>query len=266
MNRALHRHVADRLALVSDFESVNEATYRRADVVSAYADQATLQEGEARVVARLGDLQRVRMLDIGVGGGRTTAYFADRVQTYAGIDYSAELVAATRTNFPDVDISHGDARDLSNFPDASFDLVLFSFNGIDYVSDLGRRQALGEVKRVLAPGGAFVFSSHNRDYGRLGLTPWRQRRLGRTMAKQSLSALVHTRRRMQMRRRELVGPDFAIVNDDAHRWSLLTYYISSGDQVAQLQAAGFEEVETFDQWGHAAEGERRSVWRHYVAR
>jgi len=86
------------------------------------------------------------------------------------------------------------------------------------------------------------------------------------MLKQSVHALLHTRRRRRMRRRELVGPDHVIVNDDAHAWSLLTYYISSPDQVAQLRAAGFEAVESFDQWGEPAEGDDRSIWRHYLAR
>lgn len=251
---------------MSDFERVNEAAYRHDDVVASYADRGTLHEGELRVLERVGDLAKLRMLDIGVGGGRTTAHFFDRVASYAGIDYSPELVAATHARIPEADISEGDARDLTNFAEDSFDLVLFSFNGLDYVSDEGRRSVLQEVKRVLAPGGAFMFATHNRDYERLGLMPWQKRRPGRTMLKQSAIAVRHTRRRRAMRPFEQVAADHVLVNDDAHAWALVTYYISSDDQVAQLRSAGFDSVETFDQWGRASDGDTRSVWRHYLAR
>lgn len=251
---------------MSDFEGLNEATYRRAGIVEAYVARDALQEGEARVVEQAGDLGEGRMLDIGVGGGRTTAHFLPRVGSYVGIDYSPELVGACRARFPGADVSVGDARDLSRFADDSFDLVLFSFNGIDYVSDEGRRRVLREVRRVLVQGGTFVFSTHNRDHVRLGKLPWQDARPGRTMLKQSAHALRHTRRRREMRRHEVVGPDHVLLNDDAHDWSLLTYYISGPDQVEQLREADFVEVTAFDQWGRPSAVDADSVWRHYLAR
>ncbi|MDR7252132.1 SAM-dependent methyltransferase [Nocardioides sp. BE266] len=251
---------------MSDFEGLNEATYRQAGIVDEYAAQESLHEGEERLLERVGDLSGARMLDIGVGAGRTTAHFLDRVGSYVGIDYSPELVDACRRRFPGADVSVGDARDLSRFADGSFDLVLFSFNGIDYVADEGRRRVLAEVRRVLADGGHFMFSSHNRDYSRLGKLPWQDARPGRTMLKQSAHALLHTRRRREMRRRELVGRDHVLVNDNAHDWSLLTYYISPPDQVRQLADAGFADAECFDQWGRPSATDEASVWRHYLAR
>lgn len=251
---------------MSDFESLNESTYRRAGIVDGYAAQESLHEGELRLLERVGDLATARMLDIGVGGGRTTAHFLDLTGSYVGIDYSPELVDACRRRLPNADVSEGDARDLTRFAAASFDLVLFSFNGIDYVGDEGRRRVLTEVRRVVGPHGAFVFSTHNRDYERLGKLPWQDARPGRTMLKQSAHALLHTRRRREMRRRELVGRDHVLVNDDAHDWSLLTYYISPPDQVRQLADAGFVDVECFDQWGRPSSADTESVWRYYLAR
>jgi hypothetical protein len=86
------------------------------------------------------------------------------------------------------------------------------------------------------------------------------------MLKQSVQALRHTRRRREMRRRELVGRDHVLVNDDAHDWSLLTYYISPPDQVRQLVDAGFVDVDCFDQWGQPSPSDGQSVWRYYLAR
>jgi len=54
-----------------------------------------------------------------------------------------------------------DARDLGMFKDNSFDFILFSFNGIDYVSHRDRKQIYKEVLRVTKSGGHFCFSSHN---------------------------------------------------------------------------------------------------------
>lgn len=251
---------------MSEFEGLNEATYRHARIVEEYSAHTSLHEGETRLLRLVGDVSEARMLDLGVGAGRTTAYFLDRVGSYVGLDYSPELVRACRDRFPEADLSVGDARDLSRFADDSFDFVLFSFNGIDYVSDEGRRRVLTEVRRVLAFGGTFMFSTHNRDYVRLGKLPWQGARPGRTMLKQSAHALLHTRRRRQMRRRELVGRDHVLVNDDAHDWLLLTYYVSGPDQVGQLHEAGFFDVHGFDQWGRPSTADARSVWRHYLAR
>ena len=251
---------------MSDFERLNESTYRDAGVVEEYTAQKSLHEGEVRLLERLGDLSGKTLLDIGVGGGRTTAHLMGRVGSYTGIDYSPELARACAARFPAANISVGDARDLSRFTDGAFDLVLFSFNGIDYVSDDGRRRVLREVRRVLAKDGTFMFSAHNRDYARLGKLPWQGVRPGRTMLKQSVDAVRHTRRRRAMRRREIVGPDHVLVNDDAHGWSLLTYYISPADQVSQLTDAGFAVVECFDQWGRPGPSDTASVWRHYLAR
>ena len=49
------------------------------------------------------------------------------------------------------------------FPDAAFDIVAFSYNGLDAVGFEDRHVVLDEVARVLAPGGVFAFSSLNRD-------------------------------------------------------------------------------------------------------
>jgi ubiquinone/menaquinone biosynthesis C-methylase UbiE len=55
----------------------------------------------------------------------------------------------------------GDACDLS-FKSNEFDAVVFSFNGIDCLYPYEKRiQALSEFRRILKPGGFFVFSSHN---------------------------------------------------------------------------------------------------------
>ncbi len=110
---------------------------------------------------------RVRMLDIGVGGGRTTQYFAALAEVYVGLDFSPRMVErclqkfASRWPHASVSFQHGDATDLREHEDGSYDLVLFSFNGVDNLPLEERQKALQEMKRVCKPGGWVVFSSHN---------------------------------------------------------------------------------------------------------
>ncbi len=102
------------------------------------------------------------VLDLGVGGGRTTSYLAQRASRYVGVDYAAAMVTACQAKFPGLEFVVADAANLAAFPDASFDVVVFAFNGIDYVlPDESRRSCFEHVHRVLKAGGVVIFSSHN---------------------------------------------------------------------------------------------------------
>lgn len=51
-----------------------------------------------------------------------------------------------------------DATNLQKIEGTSFDIVVFSFNGIDSIcSEQGRLISLREIYRVLRPGGYFIF-------------------------------------------------------------------------------------------------------------
>lgn len=117
------------------------------------------------------------ILDLGVGGGRTTPYLSSIAERYAGIDYSALMIAACKEKFPQLEFDVGSAADLSKLPSASFDAVIMAFNAIDYVfPGQSRAQALQEIHRVLKPNGLFIFSSHNpRSF--LARVSWNEKRL-----------------------------------------------------------------------------------------
>jgi SAM-dependent methyltransferase len=102
------------------------------------------------------------ILDLGVGGGRTTPYLSGRASRYVGVDYVPAMVEACRTKFPGLEFALADAANLTAFADASFDAVVFAFNGIDFVlPEASRRRCLEHIHRVLKPGGVLIFSSHN---------------------------------------------------------------------------------------------------------
>src|SRR5216110_1518413 len=144
----------------------NEDVYRLAGVAAGYARQSDLYPPEETILRlMLPHLQRARMLDLGVGGGRTTLHFAKWAREYVGAYYSESMIDECRRRFstyPDhISFAVCDARAMEMFASGSFDFILFSFNGIDYVAHADRLKILKEIRRVGKPGGWFCFSSHN---------------------------------------------------------------------------------------------------------
>lgn len=102
------------------------------------------------------------VLDVGVGGGRTSDYLARRARRYLGVDYSSAMVERCRTRFPKLEFAVADATNLTGVADESFDCAIFSFNGIDYIpTDAQRIACLLELRRVIRSSGRIIFSSHN---------------------------------------------------------------------------------------------------------
>jgi SAM-dependent methyltransferase len=102
------------------------------------------------------------ILDIGVGGGRTTPYLSSLASRYLGIDYASEMIRVCRRKHPDLEFVEAEASDLSFLASASFDAVVIAFNGLDYViPDEKRARCFKECHRVLKTGGVVLFSSHN---------------------------------------------------------------------------------------------------------
>jgi SAM-dependent methyltransferase len=138
--------------------------------------------------------------------------------------------------------AYGDARDLRQFEDRSFDFVLFSYNGLDYVSHEDRLVALSEIARVCRPGGLFLFSTHNlRAASRLFRVRMRGGpiRLAKAVAGSALRCVVN--RAYLLNRRT----PHAILVDGAHDHRLRTHYIVPEAQIKEVEAAGFHTVRVF---------------------
>lgn len=141
--------------------NVNLDVFARSDVVNYYADLSYLTAAERQMFETHIHPGSV-VLDLGVGGGRTTAHLAGIASKYVGIDFSEEMIRACQVKFPKLKFLVRDAADLSLFANESFDSIVFSFNGLDDVfPSTKREQCLRECYRVLKYGGTFIFSRHN---------------------------------------------------------------------------------------------------------
>lgn len=92
-----------------------------------------------------------KVLDIGCGP-RGSLEWAENAACRIGLDPQADLYQSLGTNRHAMVYVVGCAEDMP-FPKAHFDVVC-SFNSIDHVDDLQR--SIGEIQRVLAPGGLFL--------------------------------------------------------------------------------------------------------------
>jgi ubiquinone/menaquinone biosynthesis C-methylase UbiE len=145
----------------AEAKSANLLVYRNPEVVSHYASLDYLTACERHLFDTY-LTPGMAILDMGVGGARTTPYLSQKASRYVGIDYSEEMVRLCRDKFPQLEFLVADASDLSAFSDGCFDAIVFSFNGLDYLFPEEQRwTCLRECGRVLRAGGVFVFSSHN---------------------------------------------------------------------------------------------------------
>lgn len=228
----------------------NQQTYCRRGIVHHYRQLRELQPAEKTVLDRFQPYwSEIRMLDMGVGGGRTTQHFSNRVLEYVGIDYSAEMIAACQnrysTRLPTVTFDVCDARDMSRFPDRSFDFILFSFNGIDYVSHGDRLRILQEVNRIGKPGGHFFFSSHNLQAMRRQFR-WQQHlHLNPVTTYVNLVMLALLRVFNYPLTLDQVNTcNHILIKDESHNFCLNTYYITPEEQIKQLEK-GFRDIQIF---------------------
>jgi ubiquinone/menaquinone biosynthesis C-methylase UbiE len=142
-------------------ESANLGIYSAPDVVAHYADLGYLTVCE-QLLFETYLHPGMAILDLGVGGGRTTPHLSAIASRYLGLDYSEGMVRACRGKFPHLQFEIADASDLSQCEGDSFDAVVFSCNGLDCLAPDGKREnCLRECHRVLKSGGVFIFSSHN---------------------------------------------------------------------------------------------------------
>lgn len=221
--------------------------YEGQRIVQHYIRQNELQKPEQTILNLLSDkLPAMKMLDIGVGAGRTTQHFSRLVAEYVAVDYAENMIKACAQRFgqtgSNLYFRVCDVRSMTIFPDGYFDFVLFSYNGIDSISHEDRLLAFKEIRRVCKTGGVFCFSSHNLHS------------IDQLLAVQSGDLLRTTYRRwirnpllilLNEKFSELKQRPFAVLKDGTHGFRLEIYYVKPSEQLEQIARAGFDPPQIF---------------------
>lgn len=258
--------------------------YSRAQVVESYGGTSQLMPCELLLFQKY-LRPGMAILDLGVGGGRTSQYLSSLSEDYVGIDFSPAMIEESRRRFPNLDFRVMDASDLSTFSEASLDAIVFSFNGIDcLVPATARARCIDECHRILKGNGVLILSSHNPHCIPFGIV-WgaieakvaslTDRLLGQgsqlgSVLRVVLFAAVLSYVRLQQSwtaLRRMLSSAFwrgrGYLLDPVHG-GLVTYMATPTKIKKEFSAAGFELLVTLG-GGHPKElGRFRTAWYYYV--
>lgn len=242
--------------------SPNRDTFERREIVDRYARSTELYPAEAEIFQRYSRQFGGNVLDIAIGAGRTTRALLHGCKRYLGLDLSDSMVEVARANFPEADLRVMDMREAPTELAADrFDAILVSFNSLDYIPWKERCELLLALPGLLAPGGVFVFSTHDLasapDQRRFQLradlrhalhSAYRPRSLAKLLLRAPPTVLKAWRNRLHNRGMESTFEDYAYVNDDAEDYGLLTLYVSTTRQIELLKGSGFSRIVVMQPW------------------
>lgn len=244
-----------RTESISQFD-LNRAVYHAPGVAQHYQSTSLERVEVAALIRHQPGFAGRRVLDLGVGTGRTIDFLRPLASRYVCLDYAPEMVEFVRSTRPDVEVHLADMRDLSQWPTETFDFVFGPNNVLDALSHDDRLRSLREVRRVLSSTGLLVFTSHNRQFRFAQSGPRLQ--YSRNPVTQLANIARYLRQQLNHRR---LAPlrrferDYALLNDNGHDYALLHYYVDRDIQRQQLEHAGFRLVEILDYSGRVlAEG------------
>jgi SAM-dependent methyltransferase len=121
----------------------------------------TMRESGETIVESLGITPGLKVLDVGCGDGTTAIPEAKRGADVLGVDIASNLVdagnrRAQQMGLKNVRFQQGDACDLADLPDKSFDLVVSIFGAMFAPKPM---EVAKSMVRVTKPGGRIVMGN-----------------------------------------------------------------------------------------------------------
>lgn len=110
--------------------------------------------------------QDKRVIELGCGGGYYMMHYAPRCKEYMGMDLSPVNVEITKqeiekNNLTNAIVQQGDATDMPQIPDESYDVVL-CLGPMYHLNREDRKKCMAECKRICKKDGIIVFAFINK--------------------------------------------------------------------------------------------------------
>ncbi len=158
----------DQLYHIKDDEELTKKTYE------LFNEDIRLSRSKAARVEFLTTVRYIekylrpggRILDIGAGAGEYSLYFAEKGHEVCALELAEANIAAFKRKMKEwhsIELSQGNAMDLSRYADKSFDIVLL-FGPLYHLRKQGDRQrCIAQAKRVCKDDGFLFFSFISND-------------------------------------------------------------------------------------------------------
>lgn len=227
---------------MEDFQKI----YEKFESVNMYLDLKDLQKPEKKILEdNLDKIEESVLLDLGIGTGRTTYHLSKIAKKYIGTDIAEAMIEGAKKNFENQGLEFlvCDARKMPMFKDNTFDVVFFSFNGIDYINIEERILFFDEVKRICKNDALLVFSTHNL----LNLS-WLFNFKFSSKPKELYGNIIRffkLRSHNKNVDKNFEEKEVLKVNDGAHNYGLQTTYIKPDFQKKLLESYGFKNINCY---------------------
>ena len=153
-----------------------------------------------------------RLLDVPCGIGRHAGPLAKLGYHVVGVDRSERALTTARRDHPEAEYRNADLFELPVL-DCTFDAVLCLWHSFGYGSSDQNRQVLGDMRRIVRPGGRVLLDLYNAEAAAQLPLVAREDRGERTV----------TTRRSWLGRRLRVELEYSDSPEiDAHEWELYT--------------------------------------------
>ncbi len=250
----------------------NQKIYNSNEVIAEYKKKVGLTTPESVLFNWVKkNVSCESILDIGVGAGRTTHFYAPVFKKYIGVDYSENMINSCRVkyaNFFNAEFIHADANGMPEFTIDKFDLIQFSLNGIDYLETIEERiNLLSKLFLLLKNKGVFIFSTHNV-YSLYRLYSFQ---IPRNPFKIPLEISRYLNlRKINGNKENYLNKTFFRIYDGGENFKVNTCYIAPEFQYKLLVETGFNDIVAYDLKGKEIDNnnliQSNDDWIHFKCR